>query len=48
MIKATLRYSNSGPQRKYYHLTGKGITALIRFRQNWKELDDAVNQLLRE
>lgn len=46
MISATLRHSNSGPKRKYYKLTSKGIDALMEFKNNWKELNEAVNKLL--
>ncbi|MEG2848559.1 MAG: PadR family transcriptional regulator [Bacilli bacterium] len=46
MIKATLRDSNSGPKRKYYSLTSNGINALMQFKNNWKELNTAVNKLL--
>ena len=46
MINATLRDSSSGPKRKYYSLTSKGQKALIEFKDNWKELNYAVNNLL--
>ncbi|SKA85207.1 transcriptional regulator, PadR family [Clostridium sp. USBA 49] len=46
LIKATLQDSNSGPKRKYYNLTEKGISMLNQFKDNWQELDYAVNQLL--
>ena len=46
MIDATLRDSSSGPKRKYYSLTSKGQEALIEFKDNWKELNYAVNNLL--
>lgn len=46
LVKATLHESNSGPKRKYYHLTEKGIITLSQFKDNWQELDHAVNQLL--
>jgi PadR family transcriptional regulator, regulatory protein PadR len=45
MIKATLRDSNTGPQRKYYQLTDNGIISLNQFKEDWIELDHAVNQL---
>ncbi|EHL05865.1 transcriptional regulator, PadR family [Desulfitobacterium hafniense DP7] len=48
MIEATLRDSNSGPPRKYYHLTEKGIVALAQFKENWQELEYAINQLFME
>ena len=46
MINATLKDSNSGPKRKYYSLTSRGQEALIEFKDNWKELNYAVNNLL--
>lgn len=46
MISATVRDSNSGPKRKYYKLTSNGIDSLAQFKNNWKELDEAVNKLL--
>lgn len=46
MISSTLRDSNSGPKRKYYNLTSNGREALMQFKSNWKELNNAVNQLL--
>ncbi len=46
LICATVRESNTGPKRKYYCLTEKGEIALYDFLENWKELDDAVHQLL--
>lgn len=45
MIRATLRSSDSGPKRKYYNLTEKGIDSLEGFISNWKVLEHAVNQL---
>lgn len=46
MISATLKDSSSGPRRKYYGLTSKGEEALIEFKNNWRELNQAVNKLL--
>ncbi len=46
MISATLKASNSGPKRKYYKLTDKGMESLIQFKKYWSELNDAVNNLL--
>lgn len=48
LVKATLKDSNSGPKRKYYHLTEKGVSELNQFKDNWRELENAVNQLLME
>ena len=46
MISATLKDSSTGPKRKYYSLTSRGQEALIEFKDNWKELNYAVNNLL--
>lgn len=46
LVKATLKDSDSGPKRKYYHLTEKGVSTLKQFKENWQALDYAVNQLL--
>lgn len=48
MIKATLRDSSSGPPRKYYHLSENGIAELNQFKENWQEIESAVNQLFME
>lgn len=45
LIKATVRDSNSGPKRKYYHLSEEGILKLKEFKENWTELEFAINQL---
>ncbi len=46
-ISATLRDSNSGPKRKYYNLTPSGMEALRQFKNQWQELNFAVNNLLK-
>lgn len=48
LVEATLQDSNSGPKRKYYHLTEKGVSTLNQFKDDWQELEHAVNQLLME
>lgn len=45
LVKPTMRDSNSGPKRKYYHLTKKGISSLNEFKDNWTKLDHAINNL---
>lgn len=44
-IEATLRQSESGPARKYYHLTAAGKAELEEFGKNWSSLEAAVNHL---
>ncbi|MDU4891342.1 MAG: PadR family transcriptional regulator [Clostridium sp.] len=46
LISATIRDSNSGPKRKYYNLTLKGKESLKNFKDNWQELNAAVNKLM--
>ncbi|WP_426351283.1 PadR family transcriptional regulator [Alloiococcus sp. CFN-8] len=46
MISATLKDSSTGPKRKYYSLTSRGQEALVEFKDNWNELNYAVNNLL--
>lgn len=46
LVKGTLKDSNSGPKRKYYRLTVKGVDNLNQFKDNWQEMSHAVNQLL--
>ncbi|MDD2235051.1 MAG: PadR family transcriptional regulator [Desulfitobacteriaceae bacterium] len=45
LVKATVRDSNSGPKRKYYRLTEKGTVSLNEFKDNWNELEHAINHL---
>ena len=45
LVKSTLHDSSSGPKRKYYSLTEKGFATLNQFKENWQELDQAVNEL---
>ncbi len=40
--------STSGPPRKYYELTDKGIAFLIELNTTWHELQKAVNKLTSE
>jgi PadR family transcriptional regulator PadR len=39
--------SESGPPRKYYSLTEKGKTTLIRLKSTWKTLAGSINALLK-
>src|SRR5665648_534981 len=38
--------STQGPPRKYYRITDSGQIVLDRMAQSWKELVDAVEQLI--
>ncbi|WKY46202.1 PadR family transcriptional regulator [Eubacteriaceae bacterium ES2] len=46
LIVAVYQKSKNGPNRKYYYLTESGSQALEQFEQNWRELEQAVNQIL--
>ncbi len=35
--------SNSGPPRKYFKITGPGLTFLHELMESWKEINDAVS-----
>ncbi|MFL9481611.1 PadR family transcriptional regulator [Chitinophagaceae bacterium LWZ2-11] len=37
--------SNSGPPRKYFEMTEKGLTFYEELEKTWKELADAVHEL---
>ncbi|MCR1897453.1 PadR family transcriptional regulator [Irregularibacter muris] len=45
LVEATVRESNSGPKRKYYHLTEEGVSRLNQFKGHWNELEYAINKL---
>ncbi|MDD3409069.1 MAG: PadR family transcriptional regulator [Methanobacteriaceae archaeon] len=45
MITAQYRESSLGPKRKYFSISSTGQTELNAFFLNWKELENAVNQL---
>lgn len=46
LLRSETRKSASGPNRKYYSLTEKGIQALAEFTENWESLKKPVDQLL--
>lgn len=45
LITAQYRESTLGPKRKYFSITSMGQEELDAFFLNWKELENAVNQL---
>lgn len=47
-IKAVYRESEVGPKRKYYFLTENGKEELISFKESYKELENAVNSLMKD
>ncbi|MGE5392848.1 MAG: PadR family transcriptional regulator [Candidatus Saccharibacteria bacterium] len=38
--------SNEGPPRKYYRLTEKGQQAAERMKENFRTLNDSINELI--
>ncbi|MGF7032775.1 PadR family transcriptional regulator PadR [Paenibacillus mucilaginosus] len=46
LIESSLRPSSSGPNRKYYRLSGEGANQLAQFRGGWEELSQAVDAIL--
>lgn len=47
-IKAVYRESEVGPKRKYYFLTESGKEELISFKESYRELENAVNSLMKD
>lgn len=45
LINSYFKKSDQGPNRKYYTLTDEGHESLLQFRQSFKELQKAVNNL---
>lgn len=45
LLKYRWEESSSGPPRKYYSLTEKGEEFLVKLKESWLELTQAVNQL---
>lgn len=48
LLAAVFRDSEVGPIRKYYSLTKAGILELQQFKENFNELNSAVNKLLND
>ncbi|WP_225046539.1 PadR family transcriptional regulator [Lacticaseibacillus kribbianus] len=46
-VASQLRPSDTGPDRKYYHLTGAGRQSLAAFAQQWEQLVAQVATLLK-
>jgi PadR family transcriptional regulator PadR len=45
LVTTQYRTSSLGPKRKYFQISSEGEIALTSFFANWKELENAVNQL---
>jgi PadR family transcriptional regulator PadR len=48
LVETSWRESNTGPPRRYYHLTGNGELALAGFKKQWLVFRDAVDEILNE
>ncbi|OLN21182.1 PadR family transcriptional regulator [Domibacillus antri] len=48
LVETTMKKSPSGPKRKYYTITAKGIEELASFQQRWNDLASAVNKLFKK
>lgn len=46
MIKGTMKKSDAGPKRKYYHLTNEGKEALSTFISHWEALKPPVDNII--
>lgn len=47
LVKTYLKESQSGPPRKYYHLTDQGKFYFREQLEDWMEFSDNVNKILR-
>jgi PadR family transcriptional regulator PadR len=47
ILKYRWEESSSGPPRKYYSLTEQGKESLSSLKDNWKQLNQSVQQLLK-
>jgi PadR family transcriptional regulator PadR len=45
LLKHEWHESESGPPRKYYHLTASGSERLKQLRMGWQELSDTLERL---
>jgi PadR family transcriptional regulator PadR len=48
LVETSWQESNSGPPRRYYHLTSDGELALASFTKQWRVFRDAVDEILSE
>jgi PadR family transcriptional regulator len=48
LVRTSWQESNSGPPRRYYHLTSDGELALASFKKQWRVFRDAVDEILSE
>ena len=48
LLTTQLSEESGGPPRKYYYITSQGRTVYLRERQNWRQLNGAINNLIGE
>lgn len=46
LVTASWREREQGNPRKYYRVTGTGVTALEEFKESWSEFTETVNSVL--
>lgn len=46
LVASTMRPSEDGPDRKYYHLTADGQAYLMNFQHEWQQLTQIVAAIL--
>ncbi|MFD2046412.1 PadR family transcriptional regulator [Ornithinibacillus salinisoli] len=46
LIQGTMKNSEAGPKRKYYHLTDKGHEALQEFIHHWESIKLPVEKII--
>jgi len=46
LLEYNWKESRSGPPRKYYKLTKKGESMIIKLKSVWKDLSDSITSLL--
>jgi PadR family transcriptional regulator, regulatory protein PadR len=45
-VETTWRESPSGPPRRYYRMSARGLKALLSFKQEWSTFRDAVDRVI--
>ncbi|ASN07117.1 PadR family transcriptional regulator [Virgibacillus necropolis] len=48
LIEGVMKNSQTGPKRKYYHLTETGVIALVEFTNHWNGLKDPVDRIIEQ
>ena len=48
LLEYNWKESKSGPPRKYYKLTQKGVTTLHQLNKTWEELSKSIQSLIKK